>query len=141
MPLQDQKSDILKRVDKRMSQQQLETACGKINSKHTVMRESIRTPMAHRDLCFLRQKRNKKHGMHEPSIHEQDLPVFAKLMGNVSKRRNILNASIQNKCIDMEKVHFFVDESRHPSRAELFGEFGDLQEHQIRGYFSFVQHY
>ena len=61
------------------------------------MRESIRTPIAHRDLCFLRQKGNKKHGMHKPSIHEQDLPVFAKLMGNVSKRRNILNASIQKQ--------------------------------------------
>ena len=66
-------------------------------------------------------------------MHEQDLSVSAKEVGNVSKRRNILNANIQNKCINMENVHVFFDESRHPSWAELFGEFGDLQEHKIRG--------
>ena len=54
-------------------------------------------------------------------------------IGNVSKRRNLFNASIQNKCIDMENVRVFVNESRHPSWAELFGEFGDLQKHKIRG--------
>ena len=40
---------------------------------------------------------------------------------------------VQNKCIDMLKVHDFVDESRHPSLAGLFIEFGNLQEHKIRG--------
>ena len=74
-------------------------------------------------------------------MHEQDLSVSAKESGNVSKRRNILNASIQNKCLDMENVHVFVDESRHPSWAELFVEFGDPQEQKIRGDLKFVQHY
>ena len=35
--------------------------------------------------------------------------MFAEEIGNVSKRRNILNARIQNKCIDIDKVHDFVD--------------------------------
>ena len=66
-------------------------AGGRINSKHTVMRENIVTPIAQGDLCLLRQHQNS------------DLSVFAKEIGNVSKRRNILNANIQNKCIDMGK--------------------------------------
>ena len=77
--------------------------------------------------------RIEKHGIHEASIHEQDLSVLAKEIGNVIKRRNILNVSLQNKCIDIGNVHVFVDASRHPSWAELLGEFGDLQEHKIRG--------
>ena len=32
----------------------------------------------------------------------------------------------------MEHVHVLVDESSHPSWAELFDEFGDLQEHELR---------
>ena len=31
----------------------------------------------------------------------------------------------------MENVHVFVDESSHPSWAELFDEFGNLQEHKF----------
>ena len=34
---------------------------------------------------------------------------------------------------EMGDVHDVVDESRHPSWAELCVEFGDLQEHKIRG--------
>ena len=45
--------------------------------------------------------------------------VFAKEVGNVRSERNILNGSIQNKCMDMENVYDFVDESRHSSWAEL----------------------
>ena len=54
--------------------------------------------------------------------------------------RNILNVSIQNKCIDMENVYDFVDESRHPPWAELCVEFGNLQEHKIRGDWECIQH-
>ena len=56
-----------------------ETGAGRINSKHTVMRENILTPIAQGD--FLRQHRIEKHGIHEPSIHEQDLSLSAKEMG------------------------------------------------------------
>ena len=66
-------------------------------------------------------------------MHEQDLSVLAKEVGNVSKRPNFLDASTQHKCIDMENVHVFVDESGHPSWADLSIEFGNLQEHKIRG--------
>ena len=78
--------------------------------------------------------RVSKHEIHEPSIHDQDFSVPAKEVGNVNKRLNFLDASIQNKCVDMENVNVLVDESRHPSWAELFDEFGNLQEHKIRGY-------
>ena len=57
--------------------------------------------------------------IHEPSIHEQDHSVSAKKIGNVSQRRNVLNASVQNKCIDMRDVHVFVDEIRHPSWGRI----------------------
>ena len=72
--------------------------------------------------------------MHEPSIHEQDLFVFAKEVVDVRNKRNIINESIQNKCIGMGNVNDLVDESRHPPWAELCVEFGNLQEHSIRGY-------
>ena len=39
--------------------------------------------------------------VHEPSIHEQDLSVFAEELGNVCNQRNILNGRIPNQCIDM----------------------------------------
>ena len=45
--------------------------------------------------------RTSEHGIQEPSTHEQDFSLFAEEVRNVSKRRHILNASIQNKCIDM----------------------------------------
>ena len=72
----------------------------------------------------------KKHGMHEPSIHEHDLSVFADEVVNVCNQRNILNGSIQNKCIDVVNVCDFVDESRHSLWGKLCGEFGNLQEHK-----------
>ena len=54
-----------------------------------------------------------------------------KKLGSASKRLNFLDANIQHKCADVENVHVLVDESRHPSWAKLFDEFGDLQEHNI----------
>ena len=52
-----------------------------------------------------------------------------------------MQTSIQNTFIGMENVHVLVDERGHPSWAELFDEFGDLQEHEIRGDWKFVQYY
>ena len=49
--------------------------------------------------------RIETHGIHWPSIHKQDLSVFAKEIVNVSKRHNILN--------DVENVNDFFEESRH----------------------------
>ena len=131
--LQDQKSGTLKRVDKRMLQWPLETAGGRSNSKHTVMREHVLTPVAHFTCAGCVNTRTSEHWIHEPSIHEQDLSVPAKEVGNVSMQLNFLDASTQNKCIDMENVH--------ASCAELFDEYRDLQEHQIRGDWKFVQYY
>ena len=39
----------------------------------------------------------------------------------------------KKQCVDMGNVHVFVNESSHSSWTELFGEFGDLQEHELRG--------
>ena len=44
--------------------------------------------------------------------------VSAKEIGSVCNQRNILNGSIQNKCVEMVNVDDFVDESRHLSWAE-----------------------
>ena len=76
----------------------LEIAGGRSTSKHTVMRENIATSIAQGDLCCVKS-RVSEHEIHEQSIHEQDLSVLAKV-GNVSRRLNFLDASIQNKCVD-----------------------------------------
>ena len=85
----------------------LEIAGGRSTSKHTVMRENIATPIAQGDLCCVKS-RVSEHEIHEQSIHEQDLSVLAKV-GNVSRRLNFLDASMQNKCVDMVNVHVLVD--------------------------------
>ena len=74
----------------------------------------------------------KKNGIHEPWLHEQDISVFAEEIGNVCNQRNILNGRIQHKCIDMENVYHFVDESRHSSWAEFQVQIGHPTEHKIR---------
>ena len=66
---------------------------------------------------------------------------FAEEVGNVCSQRNILNQRIQDKCIDMENVHDFVDESSHLPWARFSEEFWNLQEHKIREHWECVQHY
>ena len=85
-----------------MLQWPLETADGRSNSKHTVMRENGSKSNCTRRLVGCVKTRVSEHEIHEPSIHDQDLSVPAEEVGNVSKRLNFLDASIQNKCIDME---------------------------------------
>ena len=46
------------------------------------------------------KNRVSEHGIHEPSIHRQDLSVPAKEVGNVNRRLSFLDASIQNKRVD-----------------------------------------
>ena len=57
-PLQDQKSDILKRVDKRMLQWPLEPVGVRSNSENKVMRENILTPIAQGSLCWVRHNQS-----------------------------------------------------------------------------------
>ena len=72
--------------------------------------------------------------MKKPSIHDEGVPIFAKEVGNHNGLLNILNGSNEDQCIGMGTVHVFFNESSHSSWTELFGEFGNLQEHKIRGY-------
>ena len=104
----------------------------------------------------------KKHGIHEPSIHEQDLSDFAEEVGFFRNKCNFPDGSIQNKCFGCREclwlrrwkspstlgrimcrkdVYDFVDVSRHPPWAELCVEFGKQQEQKIRGYWECIQHY
>ena len=131
-PLQDQKSDILKQVDKRMFQWPLQTVGVRSNIKNKVMRENVLTPNTQGSLCWVRQTRVSELEVHEPSVHDQDLSVPARDVGNVSRILDFHDASIQNKCADLENVHVFVDESSHPSWTELPDEFGDLQQHELQ---------
>ena len=66
-------------------------------------------------------------------MHEQDLSVSAKEIRNVSKRNNTLFANMQNKCVDMKNVLSSSTKLAIHLGPKLFGEFGDLQEHKIRG--------
>ena len=57
---------------------------------------------------------------------------FLPKVGNYSRLLNIFDGIFEDKCADMGNVHVFVNESSHSSWTELFGEFGDLQEHKLR---------
>ena len=50
-------------------------------------------------------------------------------------------AAHETNCVDIRCVHVLFDESCHPSWVELFGEFRDLQEHEIRKDSKFIQNY
>ena len=68
-----------------------------------------------------------KHEIHEPSIHDQELPVLTKV-GNFSRLLNFLTGSIQNTCVDMGVFSCL----RQWQQTEFFGEPGGLQEHELR---------
>ena len=72
-----------------------------------------------------------KHAVHEPSVHDEDLPFLTKEFGNYSRLPNILNGSIKDKFVHMESVHVFVNESSHASWTELLSEPGAPQEHEL----------
>ena len=81
----------------------------------------------------LRRQRLQGLSFKTPSIHDEGLPFPTKEVGNYSMILNIFDRDIKDKCVDVENVHVFVDESSHSSWTELFGKFGDLQEHELRG--------
>ena len=60
----------------------------------------------------------------ETWIHDEDLPCLSEEVGNYSKLLNIFNGSIKDICVEMQKVHVFVNESSHSSWTGLFGESG-----------------
>ena len=62
--------------------------------------------------------RVSEHEIHEPAIHDQDLSVLTKEVGNYS--------SLLNFFVEMVNVHVLVDESSQSSWSELCGKFGDL---------------
>ena len=77
----------------------------------------------------------------DEAVHDEGLPFPTKEVGNYSRTLNILDGSIKDKCVDMGDVHAFENENSHPSWTELFGEFGDLQEHELRGNSELIQHH
>ena len=54
-------------------------------------------------------------------------------VGNYRNILNFLNDRIEDNCAEKGNVRGFIDESRHSSRTELFGEIGGPQEHEHRG--------
>ena len=86
------------------------TVAGESQPSRKWWEKNILTPRAQGNLQ-LHHQNWKKNGIHEPWLHEQDISVFAEEIGNVCNQRNILNGRIQHKCIDMENVYHFVDES------------------------------
>ena len=49
---------------------------------------------------------------------------------NYRRKLNMFNGSTKDKCADMD---VFVNESTRSTWTKLFGEFGSLQEHELRG--------
>ena len=62
--------------------------------------------------------------------HDKDLTFSAEEVGNYS---TFSKAALKTKCIGLGNVYDCIDESRHSSWTELFGELGSLQEHEFRG--------
>ena len=94
------------------------TVGARSNSENKVMRENILTPIAKGDLCWVRQHQN---------FRTRNTQSMSKIFQFLQKK---LGMSASGSTFIL---HVLVDESRHPSSAELFDEFGDLQEHKIRG--------
>ena len=51
------------------------------------------------------------------------------------------NGSNEDQCIGVEIVHVFVNGSSDPSRVELHGEPGSIQEYELLGNSEFNQYY
>ena len=87
----------------------------------------------HKETCAgcVFKTRVSEHGIHEPSIHDEDLPILAKEVGNYSKLLNFLDGSVQNKCVDMGNCHVLVDESSYLIWAELLAECGNLHTQKL----------
>ena len=76
--------------------------------------------------------------------HQHMTKIFhflQKEVGNYSMLLNILNGSIEDKCVGMGNVHVFLNESSHSSWTDLFGELGGLQEHELRGNSELIQYH
>ena len=97
----------------------------------------------HKETCACSNSKNgnSKYEVHEPSVHDKYLPLSAKEVGNYRSILNGLNGSIEDTCIDMENVYGFIDECSHSSWTELFGEIGDLQEHELRRNSELIQYH
>ena len=63
--------------------------------------------------------------------HQYITKIFHVLeVGNYSRILHIFNGGTKDKCADMD---VFVNESTRSTWTKLFGEFGSLQEHELRG--------
>ena len=73
-----------------------ETVGMRSNSKNNMMRMRILTPIAQGNWFRVRLQNQcfSEHEVHEPSIHDQDLPLAAKEVGDYRKLLNFLNGSI-----------------------------------------------
>ena len=71
----------------------------------------------HEETCVGRNSLNgiSKYEVHEPSVHDEDLPFSTKEVENYRSILNVLNGSIEDKCKEMRNVCGFITESRHPS--------------------------
>ena len=98
-PLQDQKSDILKRVDKRMLHWLLVTVCVRSNSKNTVMRGYILTPIAQGSLCWVRQ--NQSFRTWDTRTINTWPRFFSSCKRSWECQQDTQRFSMQHKCIDM----------------------------------------
>ena len=128
-----QKPKILRRQEKAQSSDSWKQFVQKKSSNSTRTRTLVRVATPRPGV--------PKQATHEPSVRDEDLPFHAREFGNYSRLLNILNGSIQDKCVHMENVHVFVDESSHASWTELLGELGVLQEHELRGKSERIQYH
>ena len=61
------------------------------------------------------KNRVSKHEVHEPSIYDENPPSVTKEVGTYDRILNIFTGSIEDRCVEMENVHVFVNESSHSS--------------------------
>ena len=65
-----------------------------------------------------------------------------KKLGITAVHSTFFDGNMKDQCVHVGNVHLFVNESSHSSWTKLlFCEFGDLQEHELRGNWEFIQYH
>ena len=111
------------------------------SSKDNVMRKHFLTTIAQGSLCRVRIQNQSIKTWDTRTINTWPRSFISCNRSWECQQDTQFSQWQHKKCIDIEYVHVFVDESSHLSWAELCSEFWDLQEHEIRWDWEFVEHH
>ena len=98
----------------------------------------------HKEICAGTNSKNgiSEYEVHEPSIHDKDLSFSAEEVVIYRSIVNVLNGSIEDKCIDLVNVYGFIDESRHhhgPNNLANLEVYKNTNFEEIQSLFNITQ--